>query len=39
MKAFDIIKQKGEYFQGSNLYYLKGVDTYNRTMLELKSCL
>jgi hypothetical protein len=26
MKAFDIIKNKGEYFQGSSLHYLIGVD-------------
>ena len=35
MKAFDIIKQKGEYFQGRNLYYLKGVDRYGDQVCEV----
>lgn len=35
MKAFDIIKQKGENLQVSNLYYLKGVDRYGYQVCEV----
>lgn len=38
MKAFDIIKHKGENFQGSSLYYLTGVDRYGDQVCEVDSC-
>ena len=38
MKAFDIIKHKGENFQGSNLYYLEGVDKHGDQVCEVDGC-
>lgn len=35
MKAFDIIKNKGEYFQGSSLHYLIGIDEREDQVCEI----
>lgn len=35
MKAFDVIKNKGEHFRGSNLHYLIGVDWYGGQVCEV----